>query len=289
MRLRRFISIFLLGFLATAAVSAQPEAKPKSNWAKLDGNKIHYYDTGNTKAKNALVLVHGWTCNAEFWKDTYNAFPQYRVIAIDLPGHGQSDKPKLDYSMEHFARSIHAVLKEAGVKNAVIAGHSLGTPVARQFYRLYPKQTLGIIIVDGPLRPLAPKADMEKFLAPMRINYAENSAKFIDGMLKPVSDRALAKFIGDNMLATPDYVALSAMDGMIDEKIWTQDKIEVPVLAVMAPLAANWPPGLKEAYTILAPNMDFHEWTGVTHFLMMERPAEFNNLVGSFISKNKLL
>jgi pimeloyl-ACP methyl ester carboxylesterase len=281
--------VFVLILTTALSAFAQADAKPKSNWAKLDKNKIHYYDTGNTKAKNALVLIHGWTCTADFWKDTYNAFPQYRVITIDLPGHGQSDKPKLSYSMDHFARSVHAVLEDAGVKSAVLAGHSMGTPIARQFYRLYPKQTLGIVIVDGPLRPLAPKADMEKFLAPMRANYPEGSAKFVDGMLQPVADRSLAKFIRDNMLATPDYVALSAMDGMNDERIWTTDRIDVPVLAVMAPLAANWPPGLKEAYSNLAPNIDLHEWSGVTHFLMMERPADFNDLVRSFISKNKLL
>lgn len=289
MRFRQPVFTFLLVLSTIATAFAQMDAEPKSNWAKLDNNKIHYYDTGNTKAKNALVLIHGWTCTADFWKDTYNAFPQYRVITIDLPGHGRSDKPKLSYSLEHFARALHAVLQDAGVKNAVLVGHSMGTPIARQFYRLYPKQTLGIVIVDGPLRPLAPKADMEKFLAPMRVNYPENSAKFVDGMLKSVSDRSLAKFIRDSMLATPEHVALSAMDGMNDEKIWTTDRIDVPVLAVMAPLAANWPPGLKEAYTNLAPNIDLHEWSGVTHFLMMERPADFNDLVRSFVSKNKLL
>jgi pimeloyl-ACP methyl ester carboxylesterase len=283
----RLLPGFLL-FIAAVSISAHG-AKPKSKWAKLDSYKIHYYDTGNTQLKDALVLIHGWACNAEFWKDSYNEFPNYRTITIDLPGHGRSDKPKLVYSIDHFARSVHAVLKQAGVRNVVLAGHSMGTAVARQFYRRYPKQTLGIVVVDGPLRQLAPKAEMDKFLASMRSNYTESSAKFVDGMMPAVKDKALAKFIRDNMLATPEHVGLSSREGMADERIWANDKIDVPVLAVMAPPTWNWQREVKETYMDLAPMLEFHQWTGVSHFLMMERPGEFNDLVNAFIVKNRLL
>src|SRR4051812_19258167 len=107
-----FSLFVLVGAISMTAQSHRKESK----WATLDDNKIHYYDIGNAKTKNAIVFIHGWTCNADFWKDSYNAFPNYRVIAIDLPGHGQSDKPKLSYSMEHFAKAINAVMKEAGVR-----------------------------------------------------------------------------------------------------------------------------------------------------------------------------
>jgi pimeloyl-ACP methyl ester carboxylesterase len=70
--------------------------KPSEKWATFDGNKIGYYDIGNTKSQRALVFVHCWTCNVEFWKDSYTRL-NYRVIAMDLPGHGTSDKPKVDY------------------------------------------------------------------------------------------------------------------------------------------------------------------------------------------------
>src|ERR1041385_6708889 len=65
---------------------------PKSNWATYGNVKLHYYDIGNSKTKNALVFVHCWTCNVEFWKESYGKFPNYRVIVIDLPGHGKSTR-----------------------------------------------------------------------------------------------------------------------------------------------------------------------------------------------------
>lgn len=286
MRIKNHILAILL-LVFSVAVFAQ-EKTPSDNWAKLDGNKVRYYDIGSKKTKNALIFIHGWTCSADFWKESLYAFPDYRVIAIDLPGHGKSDKPKLDYTMEHFARSIDAVMKQAGVKKAVLAGHSMGTPVARQFYRLNPEKTLGLIAVDGSLVMFGTSEEMMQFFAPLLSNYSENAPKFIDGMLEPIENASLKKTIRDSMAATPEHVGISAMKGMIDEKIWTNDQVKVPVLAWMAP-SPYWPANIKEQYKSIAPNLDFQMRSGVSHFLMMEEPGSFNSRVKEFIAQNKLL
>jgi pimeloyl-ACP methyl ester carboxylesterase len=278
--------IFLSLLLLTFAVGTYAQT-PKSHWAEFEKNKVHYYDIGGSKDSKALVFIHGWTCSADFWKENYNAFPGYRVIALDLIGHGRSDKPKADYSMEYFAKSVESVLKAAKVKKAVLVGHSMGTPVVRQFYRLYPDQTLGIVIVDGALRPFAPKAVMEPFMTSLKSNYSLAGPRMVEGMLAPVKDEAEKKFIRDAMNAAPEYVAISAMEGMADEKLWGNDKIDVPVLAILAD--GNWKPDTQDFLRSLAPSLEYHMWTGVSHFLMMEKPKEFNDTVKSYIVKNKLL
>ncbi len=139
----------------------------ESRFATLDGARIHYVNYG--KGSEALVLIHGWTQNVDGWRDNVPDFAKRnRVIAIDLPGHGQSDKPQVTYSMDYFARAVEAVMRDAKVKRAVLAGHSMGTPVARQFYRKYPEKTIAIVIVDGPLRPFGDKAMMDKLIAGFR-------------------------------------------------------------------------------------------------------------------------
>lgn len=286
MRVKGFIFLFLIAAASTVAAFAQGQ-KPADKWAKFEGSKIRYYDIGNTKSKTALVLVHCWTCNVEFWKDSYNAFPNYRVIAMDLPGHGNSDKPNVDYSMEYFARSVDAVLKKAGVKKAVFAGHSMGTSIIRRYYELYPEMTAGLIVVDGALLPFGPRADVDKFFEPLFTNYKGGAATFIDGMLQTAHPE-VRPFIRSSMLATPDYVGSSAMKLMLDDAYATHGKIDVPVLAVMAP-SEFWPANLKDQYASIAPKTDFQMWTGVSHFLHMEKPREFNEQVAAFVAKNKLL
>lgn len=259
-----------------------------SHFAKLDGFRVHYKSYG--KGQDALVFVHGWTCNINFWRGQIADFEKRtRVIAIDLPGHGQSDKPQIAYTMDLFARAVDAVLRDASVGRAVLVGHSMGTPVIREFYRKFPQKTLALVIVDGPLRPFGDKKMMEQFIAPLRgPDYKEQVGKFIDMMLGTQIKPELREEIKASMLNTPQSVALSAIEGMADESIWKQDKVNVPVLAILAK-SPFWPADNEQFFRSLVPNLDYRMWEGVSHFLMMEKPKEFNETLSAFLAKNALL
>lgn len=259
---------------------------PASKTVAMGETKISYYDIGNAKAKKALVLVHCWTCNVEFWRDTYNAFPGYRVIAMDLPGHGKSDKPRTDYTMEFFAKAVDAVMKDAGVKQAVFVGHSMGTPIIRRYYELYPKKTLGLVIVDGSLIPYGPREEVDKFFAPLFTDYKTGAPKFVDGMMPKNAE--LTAFIRPIMLGSPDYVGQSAMHLMNEDAYTEHGAMNVPALAIMAP-SPYWPADLETKCRAIIPKLEFQMWPGTSHFLHMERPKEFNGAVKGFIIRNRLL
>lgn len=278
--------LFLISLFVFSAFAQSEKQNAQEKFADYGGAKVFYKSVG--KGSKAVVFIHGWACNADFWKDSVNAFPEYRVIALDLPGHGRSDKPKTVYSMDYFARAVEAVLKDAGVSKAVLVGHSMGTPVARQFYRINPKKTAGIVIVDGALRWDMDEKAKEAYYAPLRADYKKASAQFIEGMLQPVKDENLKKFIREAMLSTPDYVGLSAMESFNEDKLWETDKINVPVLAIMAE-SDWWAPDTDTFYRSLAPDLDFRMWQGVSHFLMMEQPQVFNKAVKLYITKKNLL
>ncbi|MEK6304007.1 MAG: alpha/beta hydrolase [Acidobacteriota bacterium] len=288
----RFIaSALLCGLIISSTVDRAVEANTfagESRFAKLDGHRIHYENHG--KGREAIVLIHGWTCDLGFWRgQVADLSKRARVLAIDLPGHGQSDKPEVAYSMELFARAVDSVMRDAGVDRAVLVGHSMGTPVARQFYRKYPQKTLGLVVVDGPLRPFGDKKMMDSFIAPLRgPNYKLEAAKFIDGMMGPEVTPALREQIKTSMLSTPQYVAISAMEAMAEESIWKQDKIDVPVLAVLAK-SPFWAADNEQFFRSITSNLDYQMWDGVSHFLMMEKPKQFNDAVIAFLDKQRLL
>jgi pimeloyl-ACP methyl ester carboxylesterase len=94
--------------------------------------------------------------------------------------------------------------------------------------------------------------------------------------------------ISSASMNTPQYVLVSAFEGMLDNSIWTEDKINVPVLAIMAKTALL-PPNAKESFRAIAPKLDFQIFDGVGHFLMMEKPKEFDAAVIAWLDKNKLL
>src|SRR5206468_5567287 len=114
-RVNKFLVVVscLLLFVATAY-----SAEVESRFAKFNNTKVHYLSRG--KGDEALVFVHGWTCNADFWRPQMADFKLLHLIAVDLAGHGQSDKPRVAYTMEYLARSIEAVLRDAKIKRAVL-------------------------------------------------------------------------------------------------------------------------------------------------------------------------
>ena len=260
----------------------------ESKYATLDGAKIHYQSYGGN-GKDAFVLVHGWGCQLGYWKyQIPELAKRARVVALDLPGHGQSDKPQITYTMDHFAAAIDAVLRDAKVERAVLLGHSMGTPVARQFYRRYPAKTLAIVIVDGGLRPFGTKELREQFLNSFRAaNYKEAGAQMFNQMTPVLAPGDKAPVIA-SMQSTPQNVLVSAMESMNNEALYATDKINVPVLAMLAK-SPFWPPDTEEFFRSLAPDFEFHMWDGVDHFLMMEKPKEFNETVVAFVNKKNLL
>ena len=280
---RIFFILVTLLFATTTAFAADGE----SQYAKLDGARIHYKSYG--KGTAALVLVHGWTCNLDNWRDQIpDLSKRNRVIALDLPGHGQSDKPQIAYTMDLFADAIDAVMRDAKVERAVIAGHSMGTPVARQFYRKYPQKTLAIIIVDGGLRPFGTKEMRDGFVAAFRSpGYKQAGEQMFTQMMgklpSPEQERVRTSFAN-----TPQYVLVSAMEDMNKETLYGPDKINVPVLAVLAK-APFWPPDTEQFLRGLAPDLELQWWEGVGHFLMMEKPKQFNDAVIAFLDTKNLL
>lgn len=297
-------AVLLAAGTLTPTATAQPKtAQPESRFAKLDGARVHYVSYG--KGDDALVLIHGWTQSIDAaWRDQIPEFAKhYRVIAVDLPGHGKSDKPQFSkepvpkdqprkpfvYSMDHFARAVEAVMRDAKVMRAVLAGHSMGTPVARQFYRRYPEKTLGIIVVDGSLRPFSNQAIVDQLIANLRSpNYSAATDQMFGMMFGGRLSAEAQQRIKASTANTPQHVLVSAFEGMADSGIWAEDKMNLPVLAI---LAKNpfFPPNVEESFRGIAPKMEFHMWDGVGHFLMMEKPKEFNAAVIAWLDKNGLL
>ena len=279
--LKHLSLMFVLLLASVSLVAAQEK------YAKLDTMKIHYFSEG--KGKNAIVLVHGWAGDLTLWRDqTAELSKRARVIAVDLPGHGMSDKPEVKYDMDLFAAAIDAVLKDAGVERAVLVGHSMGTPVVRQFYRKYPQKTLAIVIVDGGLRPFGTKEQREQFITPLRgPNAKEAGLQMFNAMTTtlPATDkeRVLTSF-----RATPQPVLVSAMEAMADESLYATDKINVPVLAILAK-SPFWPADTEQFLHGLAPELEYQMWDGVGHFLFLDRPKEFNAAVIAFLDQKKLL
>jgi sigma-B regulation protein RsbQ len=283
----KFLVTALL-LVATALLCAAQPIVSDSHFVEVDGAKVHYTNYG--KGETALFFVHGWACDETVWQEQAPVLAErMRVITVDLPGHGQSDKPHLVYTMDLYVHAIDAVLRETNVHAVVLVGHSNGTTVVREFYRQFPQKVRALVIVEGGLRPFVDAAGMEKFIGPLRgDNYAEAAGNFINGMTQPIKDAKLRDRIKALMLRTPQYVAVSEFEATADPALWKPDKIEIPVLMILAKQPI-WTAEYEQFVRGLAPNLDYQVWENVSHFVMMEKPREFNAALLAFLEKSQLL
>ena len=111
---------------------------------------ISYTDQGKG---TAVVLLHGFLENKKMW----NAFipewsKKFRIITIDLLGHGETECMGYVHSMENNADAVHEVLSELRLRKAILVGHSMGGYVALAFAELYPDAVKGLVLLNSTSR-----------------------------------------------------------------------------------------------------------------------------------------
>jgi sigma-B regulation protein RsbQ len=287
-RITRVKFLLACSFAIAGPLVAQPIVS-ESKFADVDHLKVHYTDYG--KGETTLFFVHGWACDETVWAEQAAALAEkIRVVTIDLPGHGQSEKPKtIQYDADLYVRAIDAVMTDANVKSVILVGHSNGTPFVRHYYRRFPDKVKALVIVEGPLRAFFDADAVKKFIAPMRgDNYPEVAGGFVDGMTRPIKDETLRQRIKALMLKTPQHVAISEFEATGDPALWKEDKIDVPVLMILAK-QPGWTAEYEQFVRRLVPKVDYQVWSNVSHFVMMEKPREFNAALLKFLQVNQLL
>jgi len=275
--MHRFLGAFAIVAVVLAPVSA----------ASVDGLKLHSASAG--KGSKALIFVHGWTCDASSWDAQVPEFAKnYRVLTLDLPGHGQSAVPAQDkFSLGLFARAVEAVRAEAGVDRVVLVGHSMGAPVIREYARMFPQHVAGLVAVDGPLdmRGFGEATEGRGAFTPPVMAGPEGLKQreaMIKGMFTPQTPKPLQDHIMAMMMHPPEATANGAMNAMFDPTIQRTAVIDAPALAVYA--GTNTIPPLATVRQVV-PKFEATQVAGTGHFVMMEKPAEFNALLAGFLKK----
>jgi pimeloyl-ACP methyl ester carboxylesterase len=146
---------------------------PSLREATVNGHSISYLTAGRGPA---LVLLHGITCSSDTWEQVIPQLARhFTVIAPDLLGHGRSDKPAGDYSVESYARSVRDLLLALGHTRATIVGHSLGGGVAMQLSCEFPEMVERLVLVASgglgselhPVLRMASLPGVEQLIPPL--------------------------------------------------------------------------------------------------------------------------
>ncbi|MBN2136082.1 MAG: alpha/beta hydrolase [Acidobacteria bacterium] len=288
MRKKRFASFVLLVLFSLSLTSLTLGIEKSADFKT---GKVIYNVEGD--GAKTLVFIHGWTCNKDFWAKQVEYFKSgFKVISLDLPGHGKSDKPEISYDMNLYADSIKAVMDQEKTEKAILIGHSMGVVVVRQFYRRYPERTAGLVMVDFYLR-FNIDTQMEQNRETLVQNFKKKDNEefirmFISSMFVTESPADLKEWIIKEMLSAPDYVRASSIENMFQKEVWIDDKIKVPLLLIRtdAPDPDN---NTSEELAEIAGDSKLEILKGVGHFMQLESPVQFNQALMKFFEEYGLL
>lgn len=275
------VTLFAATALALAACGPKTPTGPVTGTAvSADNVTIKYEVTG--KGDQTLVFVHCWTCNRASWDVQTEYFaPRYRVVRLDLAGHGESGRERTNYTIEAFAADVTAVIKKLDAKNVILIGHSMGGPVAAEAANQLGERVIGVVGVDtfytGFPMPTEQK-QVDAMVKPFEDDFAGQAGKFMRGFFGPGADPALVDRIAAATSAADPKMAVSAMRNMID---WSQ-RNNPALLETLESRLRNINADPKGQAKPLHPSVTLI--TGAGHFIPQEKPVAFNEVLDSAVT-----
>ncbi len=239
----------------------------------VDGVRISYSSEGSGEL--ALVFVHGWTCDRTHWRFQVPEFRKsYRVIAIDLPGHGASGANRKSWSIDGLGVDVATIVRGLGLKNVVLVGHSMGGPVALAAAPKLRGVLRGIVAVDSihDVEFSFPPGAADRMVKRFEDDFDAAWTRFMTGFFTDDKSEVLKSIL--KKADVPDRKAATSLLASYNRFDWklALSAAGVPVRAINA--AAPYPTAIKvnQKYG----DFDAVQMQGVGHFLMLEKPTEFN-------------
>ena len=245
--------------------------------ASEDGLMVHYDVRG--QGDRALVFVHCWSCDRSYWQNQVEEFAKdYRVVTIDLGGHGQSGLNRQVWTMAAFGADVAAVVNKLGLKSIVLIGHSMGGPVCIEAARRLPGQVVAIVGVDNfqDFSEKLTKEQVESWVAGFRADFAGTTEPFVRSIFPPGADSSLMNRISSDMASAPPDVAISAItETLLYDYQAALSQVRVPIRTI----SSDRFPINTEGNATIAASFAVKTMPGLGHFLHLEDPATFNRLL----------
>jgi 3-oxoadipate enol-lactonase len=242
-----------------------------------------------------LVLIHGFCGSSAYWQKVIPELAkQYRVIAPDLRGHGESSAPDETCTMERLADDLVHLLDELSLPRVIMFGHSLGGYVTLAFAEKYPDKLSGFGLIHSTAFPDSTegKANREKGMESIREHGIEPFIKaLVPKLFAPEhvetmpEEVRLVKTIG---LATDPMGAVHTLQGMRDraDRNHVLKNTSLPVLLVAGERDQIIPP--ERTFSVEAPHVSRELIRSAGHMSMLETPDELIDVIRRFLEKKAM-
>lgn len=239
-----------------------------------DGLSVAYSTRGG--GATTLVFIHGWSCDRTYWSEQISDLAQdYRVVTLDLGGHGDSGQNREQWTFTSLAEDIRAVVEHLDLDRVVLIGHSMGGPVSLEAAAMLEERVVGVIGVDA-LHDVSfeyPSEVWQQLLASYDQDFKGTCGEMVRSMFTATAEPALMEQIEGDMCSAPPAIAVALL------RRFENFDFSAAMAAVQAPItvinSAVHPTNIAINREV-SPHFEAVIMEQVGHFLMMEKPEEFN-------------
>jgi pimeloyl-ACP methyl ester carboxylesterase len=288
------LCLVLAGSIGLAAATAVAQgAQPVDRFVSVNGLRLHYLDWGGNGPP--MILVHGLDRHAHTFDHIAPHFrSRYRVIAVDMRGHGESAwDPEARYLVEDYVRDMEGLVEQLQLRDIVIWGNSTGGRVAQVYAGLHPERVSHMISEDvGPERPRQIADNYGRRIAEDQAGWASEAevAAQVRKSNPRMSDAGVATYVRYGTTRRADGRIVWKRDpnvarGFVVTDLWPiVSKISVPALYLIGGRSAIVPAETQERLRTTLPKVQIVTVPDTGHYPSEEKPAEVLAIVDSFLA-----
>jgi pimeloyl-ACP methyl ester carboxylesterase len=282
-------------------------APSTSATVEVDGLRLHYLDYGSGRdavgesaapgedARPTMLCVHGGAAHAHWFDFVASAFTErYRVLSLDLRGHGDSDRAVVpDYSYLRYAADVAQFIDNLCLGPVVLAGHSMGGMVALVSAASFPEKVSTLVVIDSMMQMSPERASALRGIGEGKGRSFESREAFIEGFkIRPAGTSAephIVRHMAMHSCRLDDGVWRNKFDRNVYAKrhpidgfdYWHQ--VKAPALLVAGGVSDRITPQLYARIREDCPQLVLHTVTGAGHHVTLDEPAGFRAGVNAFL------
>jgi pimeloyl-ACP methyl ester carboxylesterase len=230
------------------------------------------------QGKTLLLFIHGWTCRRAYWQPQLKHFaPLWRVAAPDLPGHGDTgSNGRNNWTVAAFGKDIAECARQLEAEKVILIGHSMGGAVALEAARILKATTTAVILVDTFVIDYGgiDTQTAQQIAAPFESDFNAAIAQLVEQTSTDATSDSLKKQLVSDMSSADPSWALPVWHDLLSWNPQTAfDELTIPVYAINGSLIP------ESARARCAPYVRETIISGAGHFLQMENPEKFNQVL----------
>jgi len=250
----------------------------------------HVYGEG----ERVLLFIHGWCINGSYWKNQVDAFQdRYRVITVDLAGHGDSKVNRTDWSFDRYADDIVDIVKFLDLKNVVLIGHSMAGSIITRVANKEPDRIAGVIGVDNFKDLSAPLdsnqlSQTEQLMDLLRKDYRNTAVEISRATLfSPTTDSSVVARVLNDVANANSQASIASIESVMNEYQYERKflkGLKIPLYLINSDVS---PTNVDSLERYCGDSVIVKLVAGTGHYPMIEKPAEFNNRLHEILNEMK--